>query len=88
MMMNDVVKSSELSELFFDFNTLIHSAKVNDLCRKKKCDFTRNRNMNFYSIIYYFIFRNRTTTNSPTTLSQASTSMRSPTRQGSQKLSL
>lgn len=67
MMMNDVVKSSELSELFFDFNTLIHSARVNDLCRKKKCDFTRNRNMNFYSIIYYFIFRNRTTTNAELT---------------------
>ena len=58
MMMNDVVKSSELSELFCDFNTIIHSDEVNDLCRKKKCDFTRNRNMNFYSIIYYFIFRN------------------------------
>ena len=67
MMMNDVVKSSELSELFFSFNTLIHSARVNDLCRKKKCDFTRNRNMNFYSIIYYFIFRNRTTTNAELT---------------------
>lgn len=67
MMMNDVVKSSELSELFCDFNTIIHSDKVNDLCRKKKCDFTRNRNMNFYSIIYYFIFRNRTTTNAELT---------------------
>lgn len=67
MMMNDVVKSSELSELFFDFNTLIHSTRVNELCRKKKCDFTRSRNMNFYSIIYYFIFRNRTTTNAELT---------------------
>lgn len=67
MMMNDVVKSSELSELFCDFNTIIHSDEVNDLCRKKKCDFTRNRNMNFYSIIYYFIFRNRTTTNAELT---------------------
>ena len=35
MMMNDVVKSSELSELFCDFNTIIHSDEVNDLCRKK-----------------------------------------------------
>lgn len=67
MMMNDVVKSSELSELFCDFNTIIHSDEVNDLCRKKKCDFTRNRNMNFYSIIYYFIFRNRTTTDAELT---------------------
>ena len=67
MMMNDVVKSSELSDLFCNFNTLIHSARVNMLCRKKKCDFTRNRNMNFYSIIYYFIFRNRTTTNAELT---------------------
>ena len=37
------------------------------LCRKRKKDFTRNRNMNFYSIIYYFIFRNRTTTNADLT---------------------
>ncbi len=34
---------------------------------RKKCDFTRSRNMNFYSIIYYFIFRNRTTTNAELT---------------------
>ena len=66
-MMNDVVKSSELSELFCDFNAIIHSDKAHELCRKKKCDFTRNRNMNFYSIIYYFIFRNRTTTNAELT---------------------
>ena len=31
-----------------------------DAVRKRKKDFTRNRNMNFYSVIYYFIFRNKT----------------------------
>lgn len=67
MMMNNVVKSSELSQLFCDFNSVIQSDIVNMLCRKRKKDFTRNRNMNFYSIIYYFIFRNRTTTNADLT---------------------
>ena len=67
MMMNSVVKSSELSQLFCDFNSIIQSDIVNMLCRKRKKDFTRNRNMNFYSIIYYFIFRNRTTTNADLT---------------------
>lgn len=67
MMMNNVVKSSELSQLFCDFNSVIQSNIVNMLCRKRKKDFTRNRNMNFYSIIYYFIFRNRTTTNAELT---------------------
>ena len=67
MMMNNVVKSSELSQLFCDFNSVIHSDIVNMICRKRKKIFTRNRNMNFYSIIYYFIFRNRTTTNAELT---------------------
>ena len=67
MMMNNVVKSSELSQLFCDFNSVIQSNIVNMLCRKRKKDFTRNRNMNFYSIIYYFIFPNRTTTNADLT---------------------
>ena len=67
MMMNNVVKSSELSQLFCDFNSIIQSDIVNMLCRKRKKDFTRNRNMNFYSVIYYFIFRNKTTTNAELT---------------------
>ena len=67
MMMNSVVKSSELSQLFCDFNSIIQSDIVNMLCRKRKKDFTRNRNMNFYSVIYYFIFRNKTTTNAELT---------------------
>lgn len=67
MMMNNVVKSSELSQLFCDFNSIIKSDIVNMLCRKRKKDFTRNRNMNFYSVIYYFIFRNKTTTNAELT---------------------
>lgn len=67
MMMNSVVKSSELSQLFCDFNSIIQSDIVNMLCRKRKKDFTRNRNMNFYSVIYYFIFRNKTTTNADLT---------------------
>lgn len=67
MMMNNVVKSSELSQLFCDFNSIIQSDIVNMICRKRKKVFTRNRNMNFYSIIYYFIFRNRTTTNAELT---------------------
>lgn len=67
MMMNNVVKSSELSQLFCDFNSIIQSDIVNMICRKLKKDFTRNRNMNFYSVIYYFIFRNKTTTNAELT---------------------
>lgn len=67
MMMNNVVKSSELSQLFCDFNSIIQSDIVNMICRKRKKDFTRNRNMNFYSVIYYFIFRNKTTTNAELT---------------------
>lgn len=63
MMMNNVVKSSQLAAIFSEFNAIIHSDITNRLCRKRTQDFTRNRNMNFYSLIYYFIFRNRTTTN-------------------------
>lgn len=61
--MNNVVKSSQLAAIFSEFNAIIHSDITNRLCRKRTQDFTRNRNMNFYSLIYYFIFRNRTTTN-------------------------
>ena len=63
MMMNNVVKSSQLAAIFSEFNAIILSDITNRLCRKRTQDFTRNRNMNFYSLIYYFIFRNRTTTN-------------------------
>ena len=66
MMMNSVVKSSELSQLFCDFNSIIQSDIVTCFVVNKK-DFTRNRNMNFYSVIYYFIFRNKTTTNAELT---------------------
>ena len=65
--MSNVVKSFELSKLFCDLNSIIRSDTVNNLCRKNSRDFTRNRNMNFYRIIYYFIFRNRTTTNAELT---------------------
>ena len=67
MMMNNVVKSSLLSSLLCEFNEAVHSDIVNQLCRKKCTDFTRKRNMNFYSLIYYFIFRNKKTTNSELT---------------------
>ena len=73
MMMNNVVKSSLLSSLLCEFNEAVHSDIVNQLCRKNcfwnggNYDFTRKRNMNFYSLIYYFIFRNKKTTNSELT---------------------
>lgn len=67
MMMNNVVKSSLLSSLLCEFNEAVHSDIVNQLCRKKCTDFTRKRNMNFYSLVYYFIFRNKKTTNSELT---------------------
>jgi hypothetical protein len=65
--MKNVVKSSALSHVFIDFNNVIHSNTVNELCRKRVKDFTRKRNMNFYSLIYYFIFRNKKTTNAELT---------------------
>lgn len=64
MMRNDVVKSSRLSSVISEFSRFIQTDTVNALCRKRCTDFTRNRNMNFYMIIYYFIFRNKSTTNS------------------------
>ena len=64
MTKSNVVKSSRLSCVFSDFSLYLHSSTVNDLCRKHVSDFTRNRKMNFYMILYYFIFRNKLTTNS------------------------
>ena len=64
MMKNNVVKSSKISHVYSEFSSYLQSSTVNGLCRKHLTDFTRNRKMNFYMILYYFIFRNKTTTNS------------------------
>jgi hypothetical protein len=64
MMMNDVVKKiSDLSDFLADFSRLLSSDCIRNLARTRTSDFTRNRNMNFFKMILYFIFRCRKTTN-------------------------
>ena len=40
MMMNNVVKSSQLAAIFSEFNAIIHSDITNRLCRKRTQDFS------------------------------------------------
>lgn len=63
MTKNNVVKSSKLSYVISTFSDYLQTEKVNVLCRKRTKDFTRNRKMNFYMLLYYCIFRNKSTTN-------------------------
>lgn len=63
-MKKNVVKISSIATLLFDFNSIIHSDIVHSLSAKEKRFFSRNRNMSFFHLIYYFIFRNCKDSNS------------------------
>lgn len=61
--MKSVVKTSSIAKFFDDFNSIIFSNVTRSLCRKTRFAFTRDRNMTFYNLIYYLIFRHCDTTN-------------------------
>lgn len=63
MRTNNVVKISAIAELLSEFNSIIHSDLVRSLSAKEKRFFSRNRNMTFFHLIYYFIFRHCNTSN-------------------------
>ena len=64
MKKNSVVKISAISQLLFDFNSYIHSDLIQSVIGKRKQDFTRNRNMCFFNILYFLIFRSCSNLNS------------------------
>lgn len=62
-----VVKKDSISRLLLKLNTIISSDITQSLCAKNKQDFTRKRNMTFVDIIYYFISRCMSNSNSELT---------------------
>lgn len=73
-MKTKVVKSQSVSLLLSKLNDIISSDTSHLLCAKRKQDFTRNRNMTYTDIIYYFI--SRCCTNSDSELTRYYSSMK------------